>query len=553
MASALLKKSVTDLTRRKARTVFTVLTLAIAVASVGIFAIPSLMDTAMQKEVQANKLPDLTLSTEAARADAGAARGAAAAAERRRGRRAQLLPDARLGRRAAREGGDHRRRPRLRATSRSTSSRSSPGAAAGRLSVLSDVQNDKQGRFSGTRRRARSGSSASATGRVTVPVSGVARNLIGDQAAIGLDAVVLYSTPALLARLGAETGYSSLEFRLADTSKAAADRTVARGAALPDGEHVLHGRSPTCRSCARPGTYPGKELFDQLASIMNVFTVLALLAGLVLISNTMTTLIGEQRREIGMMKAIGGTRRQIRRVYLRTALLLGAAGSVIGVALGLAGRERGRPLLRLELLRDLARLRGRRSRSSSRASSSGCSRRRSRRCRRSAAARGSRCARGSRRCPRSQGGQAVLDRALRRLSLPAADGADRRPQRHPPRAAQRHDGRADRARGRDAARGARADQQRHRRRRTPSGTRRTGTSSSNTAVGTQFDARADRLIRTTPGVAQAQPMLDEPASSSRARTRSVNGFRERPLFETPISRRPLVHAAGGGRARAASR
>ena len=35
-----------------------------------------------------------------------------------------------------------------------------------------------------------------------------------------------------------------------------------------------------------------------------------------------------------MMKAIGGTRRQIRRVYLRTALLLGAIGSVIGVALG---------------------------------------------------------------------------------------------------------------------------------------------------------------------------------------------------------------------------
>ena len=38
MASTLLKKSITDLTRRKARAVFAVLTLAIAVASVGIFA-----------------------------------------------------------------------------------------------------------------------------------------------------------------------------------------------------------------------------------------------------------------------------------------------------------------------------------------------------------------------------------------------------------------------------------------------------------------------------------------------------------------------------------
>jgi cell division protein FtsX len=63
MASALLKKSITDLTRRKTRAVFAVLTLAIAVASIGIFAAPSLMNQAMQKEVQANKLPDLTLST----------------------------------------------------------------------------------------------------------------------------------------------------------------------------------------------------------------------------------------------------------------------------------------------------------------------------------------------------------------------------------------------------------------------------------------------------------------------------------------------------------
>ena len=76
MASALLKKSVTDLTRRKARAVFAVLTLAIAVASVGIFAIPSLMDTAMQKEVQANRLARPDPEHEAARADAGAARRA---------------------------------------------------------------------------------------------------------------------------------------------------------------------------------------------------------------------------------------------------------------------------------------------------------------------------------------------------------------------------------------------------------------------------------------------------------------------------------------------
>ena len=176
----------------------------------------------------------------------------------------------------------------------------------------------------------------------------------------------------------------------------------------------------------------------------------------------MTTLIGEQRREIGMMKAIGGTRRQIRRVYLRTALLLGAVGSRDRRRARPRDRERDRPLLRLELLRDLARLRRRRSRSSSRASSSGWSRRRSRRCRRSAAVSripvregargGARARRAARRCSTAP---------LRRLGfLPrtAQIGVRSVTRRG---AAQPHHGRPDRARGRHAARGARARQQRH--------------------------------------------------------------------------------------------
>jgi len=63
MASTLVKKSVTDLTRRRARAVFAILTLAIAVASIGIFAAAPLMDRAMQDEVRASRLADLTLQT----------------------------------------------------------------------------------------------------------------------------------------------------------------------------------------------------------------------------------------------------------------------------------------------------------------------------------------------------------------------------------------------------------------------------------------------------------------------------------------------------------
>ena len=61
-ATAMARKSVTDLTRRKARAFFTVLTLAIAVASIGIFAVPSLMQQAMDREIASTRLADLTVT-----------------------------------------------------------------------------------------------------------------------------------------------------------------------------------------------------------------------------------------------------------------------------------------------------------------------------------------------------------------------------------------------------------------------------------------------------------------------------------------------------------
>ena len=46
------------------------------------------------------------------------------------------------------------------------------------------------------------------------------------------------------------------------------------------------------------------QLQTQMTSLMNIFTVLALFSALVLIANTMTTLVAEQRNEIGVMKAV---------------------------------------------------------------------------------------------------------------------------------------------------------------------------------------------------------------------------------------------------------
>src|SRR5581483_5304584 len=303
MASATLKKSITDLTRRKARAVFAVLTLAIAVASVGIFAAPSLMDQAMQQEVQTNKLPDLTLSTKPLAVTP-----------------AQLAALGHLPNVSA-AGGFSYFQTRVWVGERRVKALvvgvpdwahqqvnvvSVVSGTAPISGVLTDVQNAKQGRYSGT-----AGDTIRIVGvgdrTLTVPVSGVGRNLIGGQQAGDGSLVVLYSTPALISRLGGDPGFSSVDFRLRDTSTAAADRTVARIKTYLRANTSFKGFSdlPALREA---GSYPGKDFFNQISSLMNVFTVLALLSALVLIANTMTTLIGEQRREIGMMKAIGGSR-----------------------------------------------------------------------------------------------------------------------------------------------------------------------------------------------------------------------------------------------------
>jgi putative ABC transport system permease protein len=54
--SALLKKSWKDLSRRKARTAFTIITVALGVMGIGLFAITPLADRGVQAELQAEKM-----------------------------------------------------------------------------------------------------------------------------------------------------------------------------------------------------------------------------------------------------------------------------------------------------------------------------------------------------------------------------------------------------------------------------------------------------------------------------------------------------------------
>ena len=70
-------------------------------------------------------------------------------------------------------------------------------------------------------------------------------------------------------------------------------------------------------------------------ALLYIITILAFLSSLFLISATMNTLIAVQAGEIAIFKTLGGRRRQIGGIALRTATMLGAAGAVVGTILGI--------------------------------------------------------------------------------------------------------------------------------------------------------------------------------------------------------------------------
>ncbi len=75
---------------------------------------------------------------------------------------------------------------------------------------------------------------------------------------------------------------------------------------------------------------------DALARIKSlvIVSVIALLVGLFIIYNSVSISVVERMKEIGTMRALGATRRQIMSILLAEWFIVGFVGSVIGVVLG---------------------------------------------------------------------------------------------------------------------------------------------------------------------------------------------------------------------------
>jgi putative ABC transport system permease protein len=74
---------------------------------------------------------------------------------------------------------------------------------------------------------------------------------------------------------------------------------------------------------------------DSFRSGFSLCGVAALVVGMFLVYNALSVTVAERRHEIGILLALGATRRQVLALFAGEAALLGLAGAVLGIPLGL--------------------------------------------------------------------------------------------------------------------------------------------------------------------------------------------------------------------------
>lgn len=74
---------------------------------------------------------------------------------------------------------------------------------------------------------------------------------------------------------------------------------------------------------------------DNLLAIVNVMVALAVVIALIGIANTLALSVFERTKELGLVRAVGMTRRQLRRMIRFEAALVAGFGAVLGVSVGL--------------------------------------------------------------------------------------------------------------------------------------------------------------------------------------------------------------------------
>lgn len=166
--------------------------------------------------------------------------------------------------------------------------------------------------------------------RVTLPIAGVVHDP-GLAPGWQDNAGYLYVSPATLAQLG--QGDTLDELRLTIAPDAGRD-TAAIVAANMTSWLAAQGRQVE-RVEVPVLAHPHADHMQTLLLLLKIFSALALVLCGALVANMMTGLLARQVCQIGMMKAIGGTSRQVAGIYVGLIGIIVTVSVALGLPLGL--------------------------------------------------------------------------------------------------------------------------------------------------------------------------------------------------------------------------
>lgn len=123
------------------------------------------------------------------------------------------------------------------------------------------------------------------------------------------------------------------DYVLVDSAASAAD-PIAAVSALPaiDGLIVESGPEWVLGEVELLNSFLG--FFE---TFLTVFAVIAVVVGMLIVTNTFTVSLAQRTQELALFRLVGTTRRQLMSQVVIEAVLLGLAGTVIGVIVGLLG------------------------------------------------------------------------------------------------------------------------------------------------------------------------------------------------------------------------
>ncbi len=144
-----------------------------------------------------------------------------------------------------------------------------------------------------------------------------------------------YITFETLAELGQPRDYNELYILVSENAL--------------DRQHILNvaqsvrdkmeksGLVVTSTSTPVPGKHPLEDPAQAVMLLLGVLGFFSLIFSGALVANTLSAVLAQQMRQIGMMKAIGARTYQVAGIYLGMALILGVLAVTVGAPLGMLG------------------------------------------------------------------------------------------------------------------------------------------------------------------------------------------------------------------------